>query len=176
MKRPLRLIIVLAGIVFIAAIVGTWWLREDSAQDDVPVPFKEDPPPLVSNLAVAAEPPASPEPPKTVSRIRPRPSEIVGIGAVVKVDANTGALMIVGVVPNSPAAAAGLAGDFLIRKIDDRETDGMKLGECVDLLRGAPGTKVRLDLLDPDANEARPVELTREKLQVDALPPARALP
>jgi len=103
-----------------------------------------------------------------------RPAEeIVGIGAMLKVQPDSGAIMISGVVPNSPAAAAGLAGEFLIRKIDDVSTEGMKLRECVERLRGTAGTKVRLEVINTEANEPMVVELTRQKLEIGAPPASR---
>ena len=80
--------------------------------------------------------------------------------------------MINSVVPGSPAAAAGLAGKFIIRKIDDTLAEGMSLQECVSLLRGVAGTKVRLELFDVEANETRTIELTRQKIQVRTPSPA----
>jgi carboxyl-terminal processing protease len=72
------------------------------------------------------------------------------------------------VVPNSPAAAAGLAGNFIIRKIEDAAVEGMGIQECVNLLRGPAGSMVRLELFDPDANETRSVVLTRQRFSVPA--------
>ena len=106
---------------------------------------------------------------------QPPGEEIVGIGAILKVQPETGALMIAGAVPNSPAAAAGLAGEFLIRKIDDVPTDGMKLRECVDRIRGVAGSKVRLELSHVDASEPMVVELTRQRIHVEAPPAPRGI-
>lgn len=92
--------------------------------------------------------------------------EVVGIGAAIHFDRQTGTLRIMDIVPNSPAARAGLSAGLIIRKIDDAVATGMKLQECVNLIRGPLGTKVRLDVLDPSRNEIITVELTRQKLQL----------
>jgi hypothetical protein len=167
MKRRPQLVTVLLCIVFFLGAACWYWLSEEDASIESPAlsPSIEAPPGGNSN--VAANPP-----PRVISQnLAPPPGlrsqqEVVGIGAVLKTDANTGAIMITGTVPNSPAAAAGLSGDFLVRKIDDVATDGMKLPECVNLIRGPVGSKVRLELFDLDAHEAKTVELTRQKLQL----------
>jgi len=122
------------------------------------------PPPTPIEVAVPEEP--------AIPNVRPTPREIVGIGAVISKSGETGENMITGVVPNSPAAAAGLGGKFIIRKIDDTLAEGMSLRECVDALRGVEGTKVRLELFDVEAGEARTIELTRRKIQVQRPPPS----
>ena len=163
MKGPLILLI---GVLLCAALVGLFWIGSRSMSVSITV---------TTNTPAAAPPPTTQAligPPEVSSpRERPLPSEIVGIGAIVTSEPNTGALMIRGTMPNSPAAAAGLSGNLIIRKIDDATTEGMSIAECVKLLRGVAGTTVRLELLDVDANEVRTLELTRQKIQVQMSPP-----
>jgi len=169
MKRSVRFLAFMA--LLILGGVGAWqlWLREtpETALDlKAPSILHTN---VVPNPEVILDPAleesfASPN-------VRPqgqarRMEEVVGIGAIIRSDRNTDELMISGSVPNSPAAAAGLSGNFVIRKIDDVSTAGMKLQECVGLIRGAVGTKVRLELFNVDANEAMTIELTRQKLQL----------
>ena len=161
-----------AFIAFLILIgVGAWQLLLQKAPDTAPgvgtasVPDTN----VVPHSNIVSIP--APEVPLALPNVRletlpSRPAEVVGIGARIKADPNTGALMIYGALPNSPAAAAGLAGEFVIRKIDNVLTEGMKLQECVKLIRGVAGTKVRLELFNVDANEAMTVELTRQKLQL----------
>ncbi len=64
----------------------------------------------------------------------------------------------------SPAAKAGLRpGDF-VRMIDGRPTREMSVFEGVRLLRGAPGSKVKLTIIRSNAADPRVIELTREVL------------
>jgi len=64
----------------------------------------------------------------------------------------------------SPAAKAGLrAGDF-VRVIDDAPTREMSVFEGMRMLRGEPGTKVRLTVIRSNAAEPHVVEITRERL------------
>ena len=62
----------------------------------------------------------------------------------------------------SPAAKAGLrTGDF-IRAIDDKPTREMSAWTGARLLRGAPGSKVKLTMIRGNAAEPHVVELVRE--------------
>ena len=158
MKGPLILLI---AVLLCAALVGLFWIGSRSVSVSITVATNAPAAAPSSTTQALIAPPEVPSP-----RGRPLPSEIVGIGAIVTSDANPGALMIRDTVPNSPAAAAGLSGHFIIRKIDDTPAEGMSIAECVKLLRGVAGTKVRLELFDVDANEVRTVELTRQKIQV----------
>ena len=78
-------------------------------------------------------------------------------------------LRVVAARENSPAARAGLRpGDF-IRMIGSEPTREMSVWEGMRLLRGSPGTTVKLVVLRGNAVESHDVELTRE------VPPAAAL-
>ena len=68
------------------------------------------------------------------------------------------------VLPNTPASKAGLAPGLVVRKIDGTATDGKLLKECVDMLRGGVGTKVKLELVDTANSKTNTVELTRERI------------
>ena len=91
---------------------------------------------------------------------------VVGIGAGLAIDEQTQQLKITIVYPNSPAAQAGLPVGFVIQKIDGVATADKSLAECVNLIRGTAGTKVRLELVDPNKSETNTVELTRQKIQL----------
>jgi carboxyl-terminal processing protease len=72
-------------------------------------------------------------------------------------------LRIIAARDGSPAARAGLrTGDF-IRAIDDKPTREMSVFEGMGLLRGAPGTKVKLTVIRGNAAEPHVVEITREE-------------
>jgi RNA polymerase sigma factor (sigma-70 family) len=95
------------------------------------------------------------------SRLMP----VAGIGVALNMDKQTSALRITQVVPNLPAAQAGLTAGIIIQKVDGVPIGGKSLQECVDLIHGAAGTKVRLELVDPSKNETNTVELTRQIIQ-----------
>lgn len=80
----------------------------------------------------------------TEARVRTRGS-YGGVGMEVTRDGNM--VRVVSPFDNSPADRAGIeAGDLIIR-IDGRLIDRLNLDEVVDMLRGEPGTKVRVTVL-----------------------------
>jgi C-terminal processing protease CtpA/Prc len=87
---------------------------------------------------------------------------VTGVGVALGVEADT--IKIMKVLPNTPASKAGLAPGLVVRKIDGTATDGKLLKECVDMLRGGVGTKVKLELVDTANSKTNTVELTRERI------------
>jgi carboxyl-terminal processing protease len=94
--------------------------------------------------------------------------EIVGVGTSIALDDDTKAIRIARIIPNSPAALAGVAEGLIIQKINDTLTMGLSLRECQKLLSGPGGSKVRLDLVDSKGKETKSVELTRQKFLVSS--------
>jgi CubicO group peptidase (beta-lactamase class C family) len=93
-------------------------------------------------------------------------SELVGIGAELKLEPSNHALRIMKIIPNSPAAQAGLPAGLIIQKVDEISTASKSLVECVNLIRGKAGTKVRLELVDSDGSKTNTMEITRGKVQL----------
>ena len=121
-----------------------------------------------SNTGLVAAPEILPPPAPTLRSERGpvQPEEIVGIGAVLRSDNRTGAIQIVNVLPDSPAFQAGLTSGLIIQKVDDVEIAGLGLAKCVSLLRGPAGSKVRVEVIDPDAESTNVVELIRQRVKV----------
>lgn len=87
---------------------------------------------------------------------------LVGIGIQASVQHH--GLTVIHVIPNSPASKAGLSEGLLIQKIDGTSTAGKPLKECVDLIRGRFGTKVKLELVDATRGKTNTVKLTRAEI------------
>jgi C-terminal processing protease CtpA/Prc len=87
---------------------------------------------------------------------------VTGVGVALGVEDQT--IKIMKVLPRTPASKAGLVRGLVVRKIDGTTTDGKLLKECVDMLRGGVGTKVKLELVDPANSKTNTVELTRERI------------
>ena len=73
-------------------------------------------------------------------------------------------LRVIAARDGSPAARAGLQPGDYIRAIDGQSTRDTSVFEGTRLLRGKPGTKVRLTVLRGNAADPHDVELTREEL------------
>lgn len=93
-------------------------------------------------------------------------NSFVGVGLVVGLTGTNHVTRVMGVVPNTSAAKVGLTRGLVIEKVDGTPTGGMKLKQCVDLIRGPEGTTVTLELVDPKHDTTNTVELTREKIVV----------
>lgn len=95
-----------------------------------------------------------------------REKELVGIGVALEFDRKTHSIRIGKVLPNSPASEAGLSVGMVVKKVDDVFIGNRTLLECQGLIRGKPDTKVQLELMSPDNDGTRTVELTRRKLKI----------
>jgi CubicO group peptidase (beta-lactamase class C family) len=91
----------------------------------------------------------------------------VGIGTGLEIDEKTHTLQITKILPNSPAAQAGLSTGLIVQKIDEVPTAGKSLAECTGMLRGTADTKVRLELVDSERKHTSKVELTRQRFLID---------
>ena len=87
---------------------------------------------------------------------------ITGVGVALGIEDHT--LKIMKVLPNTPASKMGVSPGLLVQKIDGIATAGKRLEECVAMLRGLPGTKVKLELIDTPNSKTNTVELTRERI------------
>jgi carboxyl-terminal processing protease len=69
----------------------------------------------------------------------------------------------------TPAARAKLQpGDFILA-IDDRPTDGIEMSDVLRLVRGEPGTLLRLKIESPSDSATRTVELVREVINTESV-------
>ena len=89
--------------------------------------------------------------------------EIVGIGTALASDERTGLLRITKVIPKSPAALAGLPAGSFIQSINGVSVAGKSLAACLGIMGGPVGTKVQLELVNPERKETNTVALVRQK-------------
>lgn len=71
-------------------------------------------------------------------------------------------LRVIAARDNSPAAKAGLRTGDYIRAIGDTPTREMSVFQGMRLLRGAPGSKVKITVFRGNSNDPHVIELTRE--------------
>lgn len=93
--------------------------------------------------------------------------EFEGIGA--EIGAKKGNLVIVAPLQGSPAEKAGLKAGDRILAIDGLDTAGMGLDEAVNHIRGAKGTKVKLDVLRGTDTQPRSITVTRDTIAIQSV-------
>ena len=87
---------------------------------------------------------------------------VVGVGVALAVE--DGALKIVRVLPGTPADKAGLSLGLIVQKIDSTAIDPNNPKTWIRKLRGEPGTKVQVELIDTVQDQPYTVELRRKRI------------
>jgi len=88
-----------------------------------------------------------------------------GIGIEITVN-KRGELTVVSPIEDTPAYKVGLKSLDYITHIEDKPTKDMPLVEAVKLMRGKPGTVVRIKVLREGANRLREFKITRAIIKV----------
>ncbi|MDN5872107.1 MAG: S41 family peptidase [Nitrococcus sp.] len=93
--------------------------------------------------------------------------EFGGLG--IEVGMENGFVKVISPIDDTPAARAGIqAGDMIIR-IDDKPVKGMTLNDAVTLMRGEPGTKIKLTVIRENENKPFDVTIERAIITVDSV-------
>jgi carboxyl-terminal processing protease len=93
-----------------------------------------------------------------------------GIGVRIGFDDDPPRLLIVGPPdPGTPADRANLLAGDQILAIDDHSLTGLGMIEVLQLMRGQPGTKIRLLIQHEHASQPRYVELVREVINIESI-------
>jgi carboxyl-terminal processing protease len=92
------------------------------------------------------------------------PERISGIGVLITAEPDTKQISISYVIPHTPADREGLQGGDVILAIDDQPTKGLSVDDASRLLRGKPGSVVRL-VVTRGAEASRTVSITRSEIQ-----------
>ncbi len=90
-------------------------------------------------------------------------------GLGIEVQMHNGFVRVVSPIDDPPAARAGVQPGDLIVKIDDKPVKGMELSEAVDLMRGEPGTKIKLVIARENVPQPVNLELTRDIIRVTSV-------
>ncbi len=70
--------------------------------------------------------------------------ELTGIGIQITKEEETNNIVVIAPIEDTPASKIGVASKDIIREIDGQSTEGMELNDVVSLIRGKPGTDVKL--------------------------------
>jgi carboxyl-terminal processing protease len=81
-----------------------------------------------------------------------------------------GAITVIGPIPGSPGARAGIRPGDRVRQVDGQSTEGWSEEQAVQLLRGEPGSIVVLTVERPGMSEPIEFRLTRERIQLRSVP------
>jgi carboxyl-terminal processing protease len=100
--------------------------------------------------------------------------EFVGIGIEMKAESGKG-MLLMNVLSESPAEEGGAhSGDWIVG-IDGVNCRNMSTEEAASLLQGAPHSRVRLSLVDPETEQERTTVLTRRAVKVKSIPTAKII-
>ena len=83
-------------------------------------------------------------------------------GVGMQVAQRNGQTIVVAPFPGSPAAKAGLRPGDVIQVVNDKKTEGLGTTEVADLLRGARGTKVQVQVSREGVDGFVTFSITRE--------------
>ncbi len=73
--------------------------------------------------------------------------ELTGIGITISQDEKTKQLLVIAPIDDTPAFKAGILAKDVIVEINGKNTKGMDTNDAVSLIRGKPGTRVKLTIL-----------------------------
>jgi carboxyl-terminal processing protease len=90
-------------------------------------------------------------------------------GVGVEVDVNDGWLTVLHVMPNGPAARAGVQPGDRLLSIEGSPARDLTIEDALSRMRGEPGTQVRIELRRRAVEAAVPVTLVRDIIRVDAV-------
>ena len=100
--------------------------------------------------------------------------EFVGIGIVMEAEAGHG-MLLVDVLPNSPALEGGLrAGEYIV-EVDGKDCRDMSTDEAANLLSGRSGSLLNLGIQGMTATGPRQVICRRREVKVDSIPVAKII-
>lgn len=91
-------------------------------------------------------------------------------GVGLEVIERNGWVTVVSPMPGTPGARAGIRAGDQFFEIEGHAADTMEVDQAVELLRGEPGTTVSVRMLRPGVEEPIPFTLSREGIQLRAVP------
>lgn len=93
--------------------------------------------------------------------------EFGGLGIEVGMD--NGFVKVIAPIDDTPAQRAGVkAGDLIIR-LNDAPVKGMTLNDAVKLMRGKPGTRIKLTIVRENEDKPLTIEIVRDIIQVKSV-------
>jgi len=100
--------------------------------------------------------------------------QFVGLGVEIRSEVGQG-LLLVNVLPESPAAEGGLTSGDHIVSIDGVDVRQMTTDEAAGMLQGTEGSRVVLEIQRPSAGTAKRLSLSRRAVIVKSIPIAKMI-
>ncbi|MCZ2203207.1 carboxyl-terminal processing protease CtpC [Cylindrospermopsis raciborskii] len=90
--------------------------------------------------------------------------ELTGIGITISQDEKTKQLVVIAPIEDTPAFKIGILARDVILEINGKTTQGMDTNRAVSLIRGEPGTKVRLKI--SRSGKTKIFDITRARIEI----------
>ena len=87
-------------------------------------------------------------------------------GLGIEVTKDNGGIRVISPIDDTPAQAAGILPNDLIVRLDDRPVNRMSLADAVGIMRGEPGTKIKLTIVRQGSDVPLVFTLTRAVIRI----------
>ncbi len=87
-------------------------------------------------------------------------------GLGIEVTKDNGGIRVISPIDDTPAQAAGIQPNDLIVRLDDRPVNRMTLADAVGIMRGEPGTKIKLTIIRQGSDVPLVFTLTRAVIRI----------
>jgi len=122
----------------------------------------------ISGMLAGLDPHSAYLPPESFKEMEEHTTgEFGGLG--MEVGMEDGFVKIIAPIDDTPAQKAGVQAGDLVIKIDDKPVKGMTLTEAVKLMRGKPGTKIKLTIVRKGEDKPMVLTLTRAIIKVKSV-------
>ncbi len=93
--------------------------------------------------------------------------EFGGLG--IEVGMEDGFVKVISPIDDTPAAKAGVKAGDLIIKLDDTQVKGLSLTDAVNLMRGKPGSNIKLTIIRDGVDKPLEINVVRAVIQVQSV-------
>ena len=90
-------------------------------------------------------------------------------GLGIQVGMEDGFVKVISPIDDTPAFRAGIESGDLIIRLDDQSVKGMTLNDAVKIMRGDPGTDIKLTVIREGADKPLPFTVTRDIISVKSV-------
>lgn len=122
----------------------------------------------ISGMLSSLDPHSAYLPPKNYKQMEEHTTgEFGGLG--MEVGLEDGFVKVISPIDDTPAQRAGVRAGDLIIKLDDTPVKGKTLSDSVKIMRGKPGSKIKLTIVREGEDKPLVIELTRDVIKVTSV-------